>query len=310
MSQSPNTTAWNEFSNIWSECCATVLSQVSARSFAARLEDSSLLDGSHLAESSRWFVVQLSDSMAGEMLLRTDLAAAVMLAQLLMAETPDPKAELTADYEDALAELIRQFCGSVSVVLKSVQGSEVPVRLNEMARPAWDPATVVTLQLSDTEGTQLELQMGVGPQLLESLRRSKLNKAPAEAANNSPEAMTAPAPGPAAEQPSATTPATETPTRAPNGLPNLGTLRDIPLDAWLSFGDSIMPLNDVLGCVPGSVVESERALEMPVELWVEGFLAARGDIVIVDGNYGVRVRELCYSQSRGSSLSRGTILAS
>jgi flagellar motor switch protein FliN/FliY len=190
-----------------------------------------------------------------------------------------------------------------------VQGEEVPVRLETMSAPEWEASAAADFLLAEGNTVKVQLRLLAAPALLDALASSQFNPQPVSdaAAEQAPSAPASPA---ASERQAP--PAAEPRLNIPAQLSAqfyLGMLSDIPLNARLSFGDHMMPLSDVLGCIPGSVVESDRDMEMPVELWVEGFLAARGDIVIVDGNYGVRVRELCYSQARGSSLSRGTILA-
>lgn len=297
MSHPGNDTAWREFVGIWAGCCATVLGQVSGRQFAASAEQlpvETATRGDSPAAAGHNFVVQLQKSLAGGCSLQVETGSSVVMSQLLMGEEPNPAAEFTSDSEDALAELIRQFCGSVSVALKSVQGEEVPVRLESMSYPGWQPAAAALCSLTDAGGLKVQIQLMAGGELLGSLSTSRM--APAQTPEPAPPESAPPQMSPDANA-------------VAWGQFDLGMLRDIPLNARLSFGDHTMPLSDVLSCVPGSVVESDRPLEMPVELWVEGFLAARGEIVIVEGNYGVKILELCYSEARGSALLRGTILA-
>lgn len=311
MSKSQTPSAWHEFANTWAECCATVLGQVSGRAFSVSRGEVTASPGETSgasAEPSRSFIIQLQKSLAGETALLTDKSSAVMMAQLLMADPPNPEAEFTADYEDALAELIRQFCGALAVALKAIQGEEVPVLLEAMAETAWDAAAAAAFALTDTDGVKVEIRLLGAANLLQTLKSSRLQKA-AAAAPTQPGDPAFPVNEPSRKEHPVTFEPDEVSDASAAELADLGLLRDIPLNAYLAFGDHNMPLADVLGCVPGSVIASDRALDMPVELWVEGLLAARGDIVIVDGSYGVRVRELRYSRPRGSSLSRGSILA-
>jgi flagellar motor switch protein FliN/FliY len=53
-----------------------------------------------------------------------------------------------------------------------------------------------------------------------------------------------------------------------------------------------LPLGDLLGLSSGSIVELDRMVDEPVELYLDGKLIARGEAVIVDGNYGLRVTEI------------------
>lgn len=67
---------------------------------------------------------------------------------------------------------------------------------------------------------------------------------------------------------------------------------DVPLSVTLRFGQRSMPLRDVLELNTGSLVELDREVEEPVELMLGDRVIARGEVVIVDGNYGMRVQEI------------------
>jgi flagellar motor switch protein FliN len=73
---------------------------------------------------------------------------------------------------------------------------------------------------------------------------------------------------------------------------NLGLVMDVELNVSLRFGQRQLPLHEVLELVSGSVVELDRQVDDPVELLLDGKVIARGEAVIVDGNYGLRVTEI------------------
>lgn len=73
---------------------------------------------------------------------------------------------------------------------------------------------------------------------------------------------------------------------------NLKLVMDVELNVSLRFGQRQMPLREVLELVSGSVVELDRQVDEPVELLLDGKVIARGEAVIVDGNYGLRVTEI------------------
>jgi flagellar motor switch protein FliN/FliY len=79
---------------------------------------------------------------------------------------------------------------------------------------------------------------------------------------------------------------------APVHPANLKLVMDVELNVSLRFGQRQMPLREVLGLASGSVVELDRKVNEPVELLLDGKLVARGEAVIVDGNYGMRVTEI------------------
>ena len=73
---------------------------------------------------------------------------------------------------------------------------------------------------------------------------------------------------------------------------NLKMVMDVELNVSLRFGQRQLPLRDVLELSSGSVVELDRMVDEPVELYLDGKLIARGEAVVVDGNYGLRVTEI------------------
>ncbi len=67
---------------------------------------------------------------------------------------------------------------------------------------------------------------------------------------------------------------------------------DVPLNVKLRFGQRQLSLREVLDLTSGSLVELDRQVEEPVDLMLDGRIIARGEVVIVDGNYGMRVTEI------------------
>ncbi len=75
---------------------------------------------------------------------------------------------------------------------------------------------------------------------------------------------------------------------------NLGLVMDVELNVALRFGERQLSLREVMDLTSGSVVELDREVDEPVELILDGRVIARGEAVIVDGNYGVRVTEVLH----------------
>src|ERR1700723_3620676 len=81
-----------------------------------------------------------------------------------------------------------------------------------------------------------------------------------------------------------------------------GLLCDIELDATLQFGSREMPLREVLELGPGDVVELDRHVSEPVDLVVGDRIVARGEVVVVNGNFALRVTEVATPQLRLESI--------
>jgi len=79
-------------------------------------------------------------------------------------------------------------------------------------------------------------------------------------------------------------------------------LLDVELPVSISFGRTELPLKDVLKLTTGSIVELNRGVDDPVEILVNHCLVARGQVVVVDGNYGVRIQQIIDRQERLRTL--------
>jgi flagellar motor switch protein FliN len=73
---------------------------------------------------------------------------------------------------------------------------------------------------------------------------------------------------------------------------HLDALMNVDLPVTISFGTTEMLLADILKLTTGSIVEFNHRLDEPVNIVVNECLVARGDVVVVDANYGVRITEV------------------
>jgi flagellar motor switch protein FliN/FliY len=80
---------------------------------------------------------------------------------------------------------------------------------------------------------------------------------------------------------------------------SLDMLLDIELPVTLRFGRTQMVLTEVTDLSRGSVIDFGQSAESPVEVLVNGRVVARGEAVMVQGNYGVRISGI---ESRGERL--------
>jgi flagellar motor switch protein FliN len=84
--------------------------------------------------------------------------------------------------------------------------------------------------------------------------------------------------------------------------PGLELLLDVELEASLRFGAREMPLGELLDLGPGDVVQLDRHIHDPVDLIVADKIIARGEVVLVNGNFGLRVTEVAEPQRRLESI--------
>jgi flagellar motor switch protein FliN len=83
---------------------------------------------------------------------------------------------------------------------------------------------------------------------------------------------------------------------------NFDLLLEVALDATLRFGSRSLELRELLDLGPGDVVELDRHLSDPVDLIVGDKIVARGDVVLVNGNFGLRVTEVAEPMRRLESI--------
>lgn len=84
---------------------------------------------------------------------------------------------------------------------------------------------------------------------------------------------------------------------------NLAIIMDIELVATARLGKIEVPLSEVLNFGPGSIIEVGHSVDEPVDLLVNDKLIARGDVVVVDEKFGLRITEIVSPQERIESLS-------
>ncbi|MBI4902024.1 MAG: flagellar motor switch protein FliN [Acidobacteria bacterium] len=82
----------------------------------------------------------------------------------------------------------------------------------------------------------------------------------------------------------------------------LDLLLEVELPISVSFGRVQLPLKDVLKLNSGSIVELNRSISEPVEIIVNNCVIARGEVVVVEGNYGVRIKQIISKEERLRTL--------
>lgn len=84
--------------------------------------------------------------------------------------------------------------------------------------------------------------------------------------------------------------------------PAIDILMDMELEAFLQFGACEMPLKEVLELGAGDVITLDRHIEEPVDLVLGDRIVARGEVVIMNGNFALRVTEVAAPQLRLESI--------
>jgi flagellar motor switch protein FliN/FliY len=84
----------------------------------------------------------------------------------------------------------------------------------------------------------------------------------------------------------------------PHGSRTFDLLLDVELPVSVSFGHAQVLLKDVLKLTTGSIVELNRAIVEPVDIVVNNCVIARGEVVVVEGNFGVRIQHVVSREER------------
>ncbi len=260
----------------WKTCFQNVLSQVSGQAQIFEISSQPL----STADSDIWFTVVAGGAARGEMTLRLPAASGTRLAQKLLGETESPAGvtseppaaeNITAENKEALEELLRQIAGLAATALAATAGGEVQLHLAACAAPSWSSDAVFCLRATNDA-------QAAAPTAAETITL-EIQISPALAAALKPQAQSVPAAQ------------SSSPTSSPPSA-SYRRLMDVGLDVKLRFGTRCMLLRDVLALSAGIVVELDTHLHAPVDLLLDGKLIAQGEVVVVDGKYGLRITDV------------------
>ncbi|NTW40868.1 MAG: flagellar motor switch protein FliN [Cellulomonadaceae bacterium] len=222
-------------------------------------------------------------------------AAAGELARLLPSTVPltvvafDPA---TAPADDAVAVMVT-FVGAVSAELTVVADEAVAeavagaggITLAEALRPSLEAA-------SATLGAGVLDTAHAGPVGDRLVDDGVIAFALADGTTGAPQAWFGMRlrPSPGVPQQRTVTPATFVRT-------DMRLLHDVEMTLTAEIGRTKLPVRQVLDLVPGTVLELDRAAGAPADVMVNGRLVARGEVVVVDEDYGIRITEIVATET-------------
>jgi flagellar motor switch protein FliN/FliY len=253
---SPNKLSESTVAKIFAEAFAHSLSQSSAMSWSAVAE---VAPGESLASGDALhFRVKFEGALQGEASLALERAD---LPTLELGATDETSAAGDA-VEEAPAEVLAvlKTCEATFTQSISHYGSVTITIVPEKAEPASDESTTFTLHLNGAgKSAQVELWFSLNSKFSASIKSLRAEREGA----------------------------TEDESSA-----NLDLVLDVELNVTLRFGQRQLSLREVLDLTSGSVVELDRQVDEPVELVLDGKVVARGEAVIIDGNYGMRITQV------------------
>jgi flagellar motor switch protein FliN/FliY len=207
-------------------------------------------------------------NLRGEVLLEIHRDSAAILVSHFLRQ---PTGEFGAEQSEALLKLIESSTVELRAEVAREYG-EFTIKVTLTSEPTSNGVKPEQITLADNDSNRVSILMYLNPSLLEELSiRSTAAGGPAVTGKG----MKAIAGKAIPEQ------------------VNLNLVMDVELNVTLRFGQRQLTLREVLELTGGSVVELDRQVEEPVELLLESRVIARGEAVVIDGNYGLRVTEVC-----------------
>lgn len=165
-------------------------------------------------------------------------------------------------------------------------GSDGKLEVSGSNTPGWERAVLATYQFTSSQSVLLVLQALLSSDFASALQSARQTDKPEGKAFSSVDSS---------------------PIRTVTELvrdTRLELLMDVELEVVLRFGQRDMLLRDVFNLTPGTVLELNQQIQDPVELLVGNKVIAWGDVVTVDGNYGLRITGLASRKERLESLRR------
>jgi len=202
---------------------------------------------------------------------------ALALARLVLGEDATPGAVLTSDHEDTLREMLNQMLSSASSALKVLLARPTALSMVELRRV--ESAEDWTARAAALASVRL---------LVDGVPRARLVLTIPASVRDEVQAID-----------EATQPARGHEGQGPAGLE---MILDITMPITVELGRSRMLIRDILALGPGSVVELDKLAGEPVDLLVNDRPIAKGEVVVIDDSFGVRLTEISHAAERLRSL--------
>lgn len=212
-------------------------------------------------------------------------------SHVLQAAGIEPASE--ADRKNTYQEILGQAFASLARTLSERVGREITAEEGGEAEPPEPPETSAVVDLTLSDGAPLSLWAVFSRPLLAALEQ------PVAGEKNT--SLVAPEQEAGAPAPQERTAATASRSSGGGGR-TLDLLLEVEMPVSVSFGRAQLPLRDVLKLTTGSIIELNRTVNEPVEVIVNNCVIARGEVVVIEGNYGIRIQQIISRQERLRTL--------
>jgi flagellar motor switch protein FliN/FliY len=252
--------------------------------------------------------VAFGQDLSGSGIILLDARHGALIAELMLGNDPaELPAELPAALKDAAAEAISQMVGAMGEALGRASRRKVQASAGELTALSGDGASAARGVVAEDRIMvgECELKIGTHPParlvlVLAGSHADTLGAAPAAAG---PDIVLGPSqaagPGGAQRVQPVQFGTIQAPPSAESQMPsNLDLLLDVPLEVTVELGRATRKVRDVLALGPGSIVELNKLAGEPVDMLVNGKLIAKGEVVVIDENFAVRIIEILSREER------------
>jgi flagellar motor switch protein FliN/FliY len=271
--------AAREYVDLWLKHISQAFTRIVGTSVSVDAAQGGRTATESVAPAAPGFWVRLFGGKAGEQAFFLSPADGLRFSQLLSGSPAGDAATPTVIDRESIVEFFQQIATMIPAA--DWLGFSCELEASATDRIEWEGAWQDDFRFFPEQSPLLVLHAALSADFASAIERTRGTVAP------TPEPSEAFVPN------------------APSALirdSNLDLLMDIELEVTLRFGQREMSLKDILNLSPGSVIELEQQVQDPVELLVGGRVIAWGEVVTVEGNYGLRVTGLASREERLQSL--------
>jgi flagellar motor switch protein FliN/FliY len=319
---------------LFCKTAGSVLGTAVAKTVAVAPETCAKADFGAITDKLQADVLSLTLSLVsgveGDMYLLIRKKDAAVLADLMM--MGDGSAEYNEEADDAVSELFNQVMGAFTTALgaeigDSVSAGNVSVSPFDLANPPFDndaadmglakltvegivDSSIAILipnafgdeivELKSPKPASPSMDMGIG--ISQSEMDELTNMAAASFSSGGGDGSFGASPSFAPPPPSFGSPSSPRSGGYDGPKENIDLLLDVELEINIELGKSELSIKKILELAPGSIVELDKMAGEPVDLIVNNKIVARGEVVVVDENFGIRIVSLVSAEDRIKSL--------
>ncbi len=325
-----------EIGNISMGSAATALSQILNKRVAITAPEINIMTGSELFASFKTpyvlVEVDFTSGLDGSNLFIIKVTDAVIIADLMMGGSgKDVSAELDEFKSSAVAEAMNQMIGSAATSMSTIFKRNVKISPPSLTAIGIDKSYDYVLPWPQDEvmvvvNFRMEIEDLIDSQIMQAMpidtakieanmllnivspgmeQQETVDPVPEETpekVNNlhseetvTPLAASSPPPPPSPSLPPSS-PIDDNQTR------NIDLILDVPLDVEVILGTAIRRIQEILSLTPGAIVELDRLVDESVDITVNGTPIAKGEVVVVNENFGVRITHILEPYERINQL--------